>query len=57
MGGGDLIRARVYAERVAQSNAEEVTVAAELVRRMNAAAAAQPLAPDSAASGVVAPAS
>lgn len=36
-GGGDFPRARAYAERVAQSNAEEVTIAAELVRRMNAA--------------------
>lgn len=33
-GGGDFARALTYAERVAQSNAEEVVVANELLRRM-----------------------
>ncbi|KAL5523535.1 hypothetical protein ACEPAG_7708 [Sanghuangporus baumii] len=33
-GGGDLVRAQQYAERVAQSNSEEVTYANELLRRI-----------------------
>lgn len=34
--GGDLLLARAYLERVANSNAEEVNAATELLRKLNA---------------------